>query len=99
MRQFGGAPFTPDAGRCTLDDPRNVAALQFCVDLIRRDHTAPPPENIDAWIGFRQGKVATAFEGIYMLADLQKNHGIRASSNRATTNLSGRLDSPPPPAY
>ncbi|HLV81110.1 MAG TPA: ABC transporter substrate-binding protein [Chthonomonadaceae bacterium] len=72
MRQYGGAFFTEDFGRCVMNDARNVAALQFCVDLIRRERVAPPPESFDAWVGFLQGKVATAFEGIYMLADLQK---------------------------
>jgi multiple sugar transport system substrate-binding protein len=72
MRQFGGEFFTPDHTRCLIHNDRNIAALQFCVDLIRRYRVAPPPENFDAWIGFRQGKVGTTFEGIYMLADLQK---------------------------
>lgn len=72
MRQFGGAFFTPDYSRCTLDTPENVGGLQFCVDLIHRYKVAPPPENFDAWIGFRQGRIGMVFEGIYMLADLQK---------------------------
>ncbi len=72
MKQFGGRMFTEDLSRCTLDDPRNVEALRFCVDLIRKEGLAPPPESMDSWIGFRQGKVAFAFEGIYMLADLQR---------------------------
>jgi multiple sugar transport system substrate-binding protein len=76
MRQFGGPFFTPDHSRCLLNDPRNVAALQFCCDLIRRYRVAPPPENFDAWIGFRQGKVGMAFEGIYMLDDLRKQHDL-----------------------
>jgi multiple sugar transport system substrate-binding protein len=76
MNQFGGRFFTPGNERCLLNDPRNVEALQFCVDIIRRDHFAPPPENFDAWIGFRQGKAAMAFEGIYMLADLQKEKDL-----------------------
>lgn len=76
MRQFGGQFFTPDNARCLLNDPRNVAALQYCVDLIRKEKVAPPPENYDAWIGFRQGKIGMVFEGIYMLADLQKQQGL-----------------------
>jgi multiple sugar transport system substrate-binding protein len=76
MRQFGGAFFTPDYSRCVLDNPQNVEALQFCVDLIRKYKVAPPPENFDAWIGFRQGRVGMAFEGIYMLADLQKQKDL-----------------------
>lgn len=76
MRQFGGEFFTPDHSRCVLHNDRNIAALQFCVDLIRRYRVAPPPENFDAWIGFRQGKVGIAWEGIYMLADLQKQQDL-----------------------
>ncbi|HLJ56615.1 MAG TPA: extracellular solute-binding protein, partial [Chthonomonadaceae bacterium] len=72
MQQFGGDFFTPGNTACLMNHPRNVEALQFCVDLIRKDRWAPPPENFDAWIGFRQGTAAMAFEGIYMLADLQK---------------------------
>ncbi len=72
MRQFGGEFFTPDQARCIMNNPRNAAALRFCADIIRKHKCAPPPENFDAWIGFRQGKVGIVFEGIYMLADLQK---------------------------
>lgn len=76
MRQFGGEFFTPDYARCVLHNDRNVAALQFCTDLIRRYRVAPPPENFDAWIGFRQGKIGIVFEGVYMLADLQKQQDL-----------------------
>jgi len=76
MCQFGGEFFTPDLSRCIINNPKNVAALQFCVDLIRKEHCAPPPENFDSWIGFRQGKVGIVFEGIYMLADLQKQRDL-----------------------
>jgi multiple sugar transport system substrate-binding protein len=72
MRQFGGAFFTPDGSRCIMNNDQNVAALQFCADLIQKDHLCPSPENFDAWIGFRQGRIGMAFEGIYMLADLEK---------------------------
>jgi multiple sugar transport system substrate-binding protein len=72
MRQFGGKFFTPDQSHCIMNNPQNVAALQFCVDLIQKYHVAPSPENYDSWIGFRQGKIGIAYEGIYMLADLQK---------------------------
>ena len=72
MKQFGGRAFTEDGSRCVLDEPANVEALQFCVDLVQRHGYAPPPEGMDSWIGFRQGRVAFAFEGIYMLADLER---------------------------
>ena len=72
MKQFGGAMFNEDASASTLADPRNVEALQFCADLIHKHKVAPSPENFDSWIGFRQGRVGMVFEGVYMLADLQK---------------------------
>jgi len=76
MQQFGGQFFSEGNERCLLNGPRNVEALQFCVDVIRKEKCAPPPENFDAWIGFRQGAGAMAFEGIYMLADLQKERDL-----------------------
>lgn len=76
MRQFGGEFFTPDASQCIINNPQNVAAIQFCVDLIRKYKYAPPPENFDSWIGFRQGKIGIVFEGVYMLADLQKQKDL-----------------------
>lgn len=71
IRQFGGRFFTPDLQQCVLTDEATVAALEFCASLIRRG-LVPSPEHFDSWIGFRQGRVAMAFEGIYMLADLEK---------------------------
>src|SRR5205085_4257706 len=73
---FGGPFFTPDGSQCVIDNAQNAAALQFAIDLIRKEKVAPSPESMDAWIGFRQGKVGMAFEGIYMLADLQKQKDL-----------------------
>ena len=70
-RQFGGSFFTPDYSRCVLTDDATVAAFTYCADLIKNG-LAPSPEYFDSWIGFRQGRVAMVFEGIYMLADLKK---------------------------
>lgn len=76
MLQFGGAFFTSDYRQCVLNNSQNVAALEFSTSLIRQHKCAPPPENYDAWIGFRQGKIGMAFEGIYMLADLEKQKDL-----------------------
>lgn len=76
MCQFGGKFFTDDYSRCILDNPENVEALQFCTDLIHKYKYVPQPENFESWIGFRQGRVAMVFEGIYMLADLQKQKDL-----------------------
>lgn len=76
MRQFGGEFFTPDGSKCIMNNPQNVAALQYCADLIAKEKVAPSPQNFDSWIGFRQGRIGMAFEGIYMLADLQKQKDL-----------------------
>lgn len=78
LRQFGGEIFTPDYSRCILDNPTNVEALKFCRQLIA-DGLVPSPENFDSWIGFRQGRVGMVWEGIYMLADLQKQADLEFS--------------------
>jgi len=76
MKQFGGEFFTEDRKRAIFDNPQNIAALQFALDLIQKYKVAPKPQNIDSWIGFRQGKVGMAIEGIYMLADLQRQQDL-----------------------
>lgn len=75
LRQFGGEVFTPDFSKCTLTRPENIEALKFCRSLIA-EGLIPSPENFDSWIGFRQGRVGMVFEGIYMLADLQKQQDL-----------------------
>jgi multiple sugar transport system substrate-binding protein len=75
LNQFGGATFTPDKTTCTLTRPENVEAFRFCRSLIEQG-IVPSPENFDSWIGFRQGRVGMVFEGIYMLADLQKQKDL-----------------------
>lgn len=71
MAQFGGRLVSEDGQRCLLDSEPNIAALEFCAGLIREGLT-PRPENFNAWIGFRQGRVALTFEGLFLLSDLEK---------------------------
>jgi multiple sugar transport system substrate-binding protein len=75
MRQFGGEVFDKSLTRATFSDERNVAALDWCVQLIR-DKLAPEPKDMDPWIGFRQGKIAIAHHGIFMLPDLEKQKDL-----------------------
>ncbi|MCX6360751.1 MAG: extracellular solute-binding protein [Armatimonadetes bacterium] len=76
MRQFGGRPFTPDASRCTLSEPANVAALRLLADLIHKERVAAPFIDFDPWVGFRQGKVGMTWNGIFMLPDLRKQKDL-----------------------
>ena len=72
FRQWGGDIFNADATRCTINEQPCVEALQFATDLINKWRVAPSPAAINAFIGFRQGKVGMVFEGIYMLPELQR---------------------------
>jgi len=72
MSQFGGLFFDRDNRTCLLNSEANVRAVTWCRDLIHQEKLVPSPENFISWLGFRQGNVAMTFEGIYMLADLQK---------------------------
>jgi multiple sugar transport system substrate-binding protein len=76
IRQNGGDIFNASHTAVTLNSPQNVEALQWCADLILKEHLVPPPQDFDAWIGFRQGKVAMTFEGIYMLPDLMRQEDL-----------------------
>jgi multiple sugar transport system substrate-binding protein len=76
MRQNGGRLFNETGSETLIDSPQNVEALQFGSDLVRKLRVAPGPENFDAFIGFRQGKVGIVFEGIYMLPELQRQKDL-----------------------
>jgi multiple sugar transport system substrate-binding protein len=75
IRQFNGRFFDENQEHATFDDPHNVAAMEWATGLIK-DGFAPGPEDFDAWIGFRQGRVAIAFEGIYMMPDLARQKDL-----------------------
>lgn len=74
--QNGGRALTPDLRRAAMDQPPAVRATEQMRSLITRERVAPNPEGTDAWMGFRQGRVAMEMEGIYMLGDLQKSQGL-----------------------
>ena len=74
--QFGGQILSPDMKTATIDSPQNIQALQLAHDFVYKYKIAPRPEGVDAWLQFRQGKVAMVMEGIYMLASLEEQKGL-----------------------
>ncbi len=74
--QWGGDLVDRATGKCIMNQPEAVDAVQFISDIINVEKLAPMPENMDGWLGFRQGRVGMVFEGIYMLADLQKQDDL-----------------------
>ena len=75
--QYGGDFISPDGKRCVIDSPQSIQASQLMHDLIYKYKIAPKPDGIDSWLAFRQGKVAMAMEGIYMLNSLQEQTGLQ----------------------
>ena len=72
--QFRGRYLKPN-GDADLNNPSNIAALQFLGDL-SREKLIPPPENGLGWVGYRQKKVAMVWDGVYMLGDLLRLQGL-----------------------
>lgn len=72
--QFGGR-FLDSQGKADLNCPGNVRALEFLQQL-GKDKLVPPPENGLGWVGYRQGKVAMVFDGVYMLGDLKRLNSL-----------------------
>jgi multiple sugar transport system substrate-binding protein len=75
-KQHGGGTLTPDLRHAALNQPPSVAAMEQLRGFVTRERIAPSPEGLDAWRGFRLGRLAMVLEGIYMLNDLQKTEGL-----------------------
>jgi multiple sugar transport system substrate-binding protein len=76
ISQHGGSILSPDLKRATLAEPPAVRATQQMCDIISRYRVAPKPEGFDSWMGFRQGRVAMAIEGIYMISSVEEQRGL-----------------------
>jgi len=74
--QFGGGMVTADGRRGAMSSPGSLAATRLMCDMIGKYHVAPRPAQVNSWLLFREGKIAMTIQGIYMLADLQKQQGL-----------------------
>jgi multiple sugar transport system substrate-binding protein len=74
--QFGGGILSDDFQECVMTAPASLEAVRRMRDLVYTYRVAPVPEDIDAWLAFRQGKVGMALNGIYMLASLEEQRGL-----------------------
>lgn len=77
MNQHGSAMLTPDLKRSAMGTPEARAAFTQMTDIIYKEKIAPKPEGQDAWLGFQTGKVAMALEGVYMMAGLERQKGLK----------------------
>lgn len=75
MAQFDGR-YLGENGKCALNHPNNVKALEFMATLRGKEKLIPPPDNQLGWVGYRQKKVGMVWDGVYMLGDLLRLEGL-----------------------
>jgi multiple sugar transport system substrate-binding protein len=75
LPQFDGE-FLDKNGKCALNHPNNVKALEFLASLHSTEKLIPPPDNQLGWVGYRQKKVGMVWDGVYMLGDLLRLEGL-----------------------
>ena len=74
--QYGAAALTPDGSRAAMSSSSSLAATRQLRDLIYTHRVCPKPEGVDAWLAFRQGKVAMEMAGLFMLHSLMEQQGL-----------------------
>ena len=76
MDQFGARIIDEKGTRATLDSPAALAALRLAKSFYTTEGVAPRPGGTNAWDDFKTGRAAMAMQGIYMIADLQKQKDL-----------------------
>lgn len=72
LYQFGGGLLSKDGTQTILGDEASIQGLEMLLSLPDKEKVCPPPSGNDGWIGFQTGKVAMAFQGIWMIDSLEK---------------------------
>ena len=94
---IGSAGGVFDTGeRFAFDNPQAVAALQYVVDLINRDHVAPPASDTNdngdfSRNQFLSGRLAVLQSGTYNLAQIAEQARFRWGVTMLPTGPAGRV--------
>lgn len=67
IRQFGGAPYSPDYRKVTYDSAAGLKALQFFVDLQQKHKVGQVGFLDEAQAAFRAGRAAMTVDGTFRL--------------------------------
>lgn len=76
LRQWGGDIIGPDGWTVTFDSPESREALGFAASLIQELKLVPPIQNLDAFLGFLQGRVGMVWAGIFRLQDTKRQKNL-----------------------
>lgn len=73
LDQHGANIIDENGKRSLLDSPESLEAVNQLKSFIDKERIMPAPAGVNAWDDFRAGRAAMVFQGIYMIADLQKS--------------------------
>ena len=76
IRQFGGAPYSPDGKQVAYDSPAGTAAVTWYTDLITKDHVGEIGFLSDQATAFKAQRAAMTIDGSFRLSDLDAVHGL-----------------------
>ncbi|MGN6612451.1 MAG: ABC transporter substrate-binding protein [Angustibacter sp.] len=69
--QFGGEPYAPDGAKATFDSDAGVKALTWMVDVIKKGYSPTNVAQDSQYVGFKNKKLATTWDGIWQSNDLK----------------------------
>ncbi|MGV3617619.1 MAG: ABC transporter substrate-binding protein [Fimbriimonas sp.] len=70
--QYGASLLNPEGNQAALNSQGGRDALTFMRSLVTEHKVAPPTSGDDSWVAFQTGRVAMAFQGIWMIDALER---------------------------
>jgi multiple sugar transport system substrate-binding protein len=78
VRQYGGAPYSADNRQVTYDDTdAGTKAMQFLVDLIKKEEVAKPGFMDETQAAFRAGRAGLMVDGSFRIGALNNTRGLQ----------------------
>jgi len=76
IRQFGGAPYSPDGKKVTYDSPTGIEAVTWYTDLITKEHVGEIDFLSDQATAFKAHRAAMTIDGSFRLSDFNAQRGL-----------------------
>ncbi len=76
IRQFEGAPYSPDGKKVTYDTPAGIAAVTWYTDLITKERVGDIGFLSDQATAFKAQRAAMTVDGSFRLSDFNAQHGL-----------------------
>ena len=76
IRQFGGAPYSPEGKKVTYDDPAGIQAVTWYTDLIVKERVGEIGFLSDQATAFKAQRAAMTVDGSFRLSDFNTQPGL-----------------------